>query len=363
MPPYAGRVTVSERSAIIVGGGVIGLASAYRLAQAGWDITLFDPALGGGATYAAAGMIAPLAEIAPGEEAGFRQQLGALNAWRLLGDELLELTGEPLRLVERGTLLVGFDASDRRLINQFVEVAEGFGVTIESLTRDDAPKIFCGVSARIESGLLLEGDAWLDPDQVVSLLLRANRLLGVEFVAERVIGASSNTDEVTVATKDASYRADAGLFATGAYELPDGLQTLATTEVRPVRGMTVRVQGLDRSDEPMLRAFVRGRPIYIVSRPGGYCVIGASSDEQRSLGIEVGELQRLLRDALDIIPELESATVIETRQGLRPATADLAPFIERIGERWLWSSGFYRHGVTLAPLAATDVAHAFEVHA
>ncbi len=76
----------------------------------------------------------------------------------------------------------------------------------------------------------------------------------------------------------------------------------------------------------------------------------ASSDERRSLGIEVGEFHRLLRDALDIVPELESATVIETRQGLRPATANLAPFIEQIGNRWFWSSGFYRHGVTLAPL-------------
>ncbi len=154
-PPYAGRVKASERSAIVVGGGVIGLASAYRFAQGGWRVTLLDPLLGGGATYAAAGMIAPFAEIAPGEEVGFRQQLGALNAWRLLGDELLELTGEQLRLVERGTLLVGFDAGDRRLINQFVEVAESFCVNVESLTREDDPHVFTGVSARIEGGLFL----------------------------------------------------------------------------------------------------------------------------------------------------------------------------------------------------------------
>jgi glycine oxidase len=91
----------------------------------------------------------------------------------------------------------------------------------------------------------------------------------------------------------------------------------------------------------------------MVSRFGGYCVLGATAEERADAVLEVGELQRLLRDALDIVPELETARVLETRMGLRPASADLEPFFEVLANKgWAWSSGYYRHGVTLAPLAA-----------
>jgi glycine oxidase len=91
----------------------------------------------------------------------------------------------------------------------------------------------------------------------------------------------------------------------------------------------------------------------MVSRSGGYCVLGATSEERSEPAIEVGEFQRLLRDALDIVPALETANLVETRMGLRPASKDLEPFFEVLaGGRWAWSSGHYRHGVTLAPIAA-----------
>ena len=129
--------------------------------------------------------------------------------------------------------------------------------------------------------------------------------------------------------------------------------------MRPVHGVTLRVRGLDRSAAPMVRAFVRGRPFYLVSRPGGYCVLGASSEERADVEVQAGELHQMLRDALDLVPELETAAVLETRVGLRPASADGRPFLERLEPKgWGWLTGYYRHGVTLAPLAA-DAALAF----
>ncbi|NUP29417.1 MAG: FAD-dependent oxidoreductase, partial [Nocardia sp.] len=52
----------------VVGGGVIGLAVAWRAAEAGWTVTLFDPAVGTGASWVAGGMLAPLSEGWPGED-------------------------------------------------------------------------------------------------------------------------------------------------------------------------------------------------------------------------------------------------------------------------------------------------------
>jgi glycine oxidase len=338
----------------VVGGGVIGVTSAFRLARAGWRVTLFDPSPGTGATWAAAGMIAPGAEISSGEEENYRQQLGALSAWREVSRDLYEVTGTELDLCENGTLLVGFDASDRRLIDQFEGVAHSFGAKPLRVLREDCDEMFEDVSAGIREGLFLASDAWVDPDQVVALLARANDALGVDVVRQQVLSASSQNNQVEVTTAEGSWRADVGILATGASPLPRGVAERVAKAVRPVRGTTVRVRGPDRSSRPMLRAYVRGRSFYMVSRPGGYGVLGASSDEHQDILVEVGELQRLLRDALDVVPSLESASFVETRQGLRPASNDLAPFFEIVQDRWAWSSGHYRHGVTLAPLAANQ---------
>jgi len=347
----------TPRSALVVGGGIIGLASAVRLGLEGHHVTLFDPSPGSGATWAAAGMIAPSAEIAPGEERNYRLQCGALDAWRDLNSSLRELVGDEVALFETGTLLVGWDASDRRLVERFVEVATDFGVDVPVVDQRSHPSLFEGLSGRIVDGRFIAGDAWLDPDQAVSLLRTALTRLGVEIVNESVRRVESDRDGVAAVTAGAVFRGSFGLLTTGASPLPKGAGASGANLVRPVRGMTARVQGLDRSQQPTVRAFVHGRTFYMVSRPGGYCVLGATSEERAEPAVEVGEFQRLLRDALDIVPALETANLLETRLGLRPASKDLEPFFEILaGGRWAWSSGHYRHGVTLAPLAARQAA-------
>jgi len=306
-------------------------------------------------------MLASTAEVSPGEEENYQLQLGALAAWRELSHDLYEVTGELVDVHESGTLLVAFDQSDRRLISQFEGVAQSYGAPFRRVLRENYEEMFEGVSAGIREGLFLVGDAWVDPDQAVAVLARANEALGVDVVRQLVLTASSQGDHVEVTTAEGVFRGDAGVLTTGAGPLPCGVADKVANVIRPVRGTTVRVQGLDRSSQPMVRAYVRGRSFYMVSRPGGYCVLGASSDEKQELLVEVGELQRLLRDALDIVPSLESASIIETRQGLRPASKDLAPFFEVVDARWAWSSGHYRHGVTLAPLAARQ-ALSFVLH-
>lgn len=338
------------------------MSSAFRLAREGWRVTLFDPTPGAGATWAAAGMIAPHGEISPGERDNYIRQRSALESWRLLAADLFDVTGEALAIVETGTLLVGLDAGDRRLVEQFALVAEEFGAACQRVSRATHESFFLGVSARVREGLYFPGDAWVDPDHVMSLLTRANERLGVSVVRETVTRASGSSQQVEAATATNTYRGDVGILATGSRALPEGVAQRVAHVVRPVRGMTLRVRGVDRSDQPVLRAYVRGRSCYLLSRPGGYCVVGASSDEQGELAIEVGELQRLLRDALDIVPALETAEVVETRQGLRPASKDLAPFLEVVDDRWAWLSGHYRHGVTLAPqssLEALEFARSF----
>ena len=346
-------MSIAAKSTIVVGGGIVGLTSAWRLARAGHDVVVIDPAPGRGATWAAAGMIAPNAEAAPGELANFELQRQALTAWQLLSQELIDVVGRGVDISVSGTLLTGWDAGDRRLIDQFRHVANGFGVNSARVLRDTHPELFIGLSDRISGGLLLEGDAWLDPDQAVSVLREGLEKLGVEVVTEQVNFIEGDSSGVRVNYHGGACRADVGILATGAFGLPEGATPTGEHSVRPVRGMTLRIDGIDRSAGPMVRCFVRGRPFYMVSRPGGYCVIGASSEERSGPFIEVGELQRLLRDALDVVPSLEACSLYETRVGMRPASTNLEPFFEVWPDRcWAWLSGHFRHGVTLAPVTA-----------
>ncbi len=345
----------TAKQALVVGGGVIGLTSAFRLAREGWRVSLFDPSLGRGATWAAAGMIAPIAEIGPGEEANYELQRGALSAWRAFASDLRQFSPEELTIEETGTLLVGWDGSDRRLVDQFAQVVAELGVVPRRVSRLEHPELFEGVTPRILDGLLVEGDAWLDPDEVVSLVRRANEELGVTVIEETVTSVCGDDDHVEAVTSSGSFVGDVGIIATGAGVLPAGAVVSGEHVVRPIHGITVRVRGIDRSAQPMIRSFVRGNTFYMVSRPGGYDVLGASSEERRERGAQVGEVQRLLRDGLDVVPSLETAVVLETREGNRPASDDLRPFFEVLADRrWAWSSGHFRHGVTLAPLAAAQ---------
>ena len=346
-------MNATPSSTLVVGAGIIGLMSAFRLATSGYDVTIFDPAPARGATWAAAGMLAPSGEIAPGEEDNYHLQRNAISMWRDVGDDLLALTGRHLDIHEEGTLLVGFDAGDRRLVQQYRQTAESFGAQCRLVSRTTSPQLFAHLSPRIADGLLLEGDAWLDPDQVVELLFDALARLNVRVVNEEVLSIASDDLGVSATTSSCAFSGAVGILATGSSGLPRDAIASGEHSVRPVHGVTLRVMGVDRSTLPTVRAFVRGRNFYMVSRPGGYNVLGATSEERSERVLQLGELQRLLRDALDVAPELETAAVVEHRVGLRPASADLQPFFETLQTKgWAWSSGHYRHGVTLAPLAA-----------
>jgi glycine oxidase len=346
-------VQFTPRSTLVVGAGIIGLTSAFRLAKAGHHVTLFDPAPAKGATWAAAGMLAPTAEIAPGEQENYRVQRSSLEMWRGIANELHTFTAEHLPIFDTGTLLVGYDASDGRLVGQFRNVATSFGATCMVVTREEKPDVFAFLSPRIDQGLMLPGDAWLDPDVAVRLLRLALVELGTQFIDEQVLSVQSHELGVTAVTETGAFAGDSGILATGAAPLPLGAISSGEHVARPVHGVTLRVRGIDRSAMPTVRAFVRGRNFYMVNRPGGYCVLGATVEERGAPGAQVGELERLMRDALDIVPELETAKFLEHRSGLRPASGNLEPFFEPLQSKgWAWSSGHYRHGVTLAPLAA-----------
>src|SRR3954470_5966360 len=79
---------------IVVGAGVIGLGIAWRLAQAGCAVTVYDRGEAGhGASWAAAGMLAAAVETEPGEEALLSLTLESQRLWPDFAGELQAAAG------------------------------------------------------------------------------------------------------------------------------------------------------------------------------------------------------------------------------------------------------------------------------
>src|SRR5487761_1238208 len=109
----APAVSSSSPDLLVIGAGIIGLASAWTVARAGAEVTVVDPDPGSGASFAAAGMIAPVSEAHFGEEALLQLNLRSARAWPAFADELEAATGAEIGYRRHGTLAVGFDAGDR----------------------------------------------------------------------------------------------------------------------------------------------------------------------------------------------------------------------------------------------------------
>jgi glycine oxidase len=150
------------------------------------------------------------------------------------------------------------------------------------------------------------------------------------------------------------------------------LEEAGLPEIRPVKGHILRLgpaagpttRGLaagPASAPPLLnrtvRALVHGRAIYLVPRPDGSLVVGATMEERgEDLGVRVGAVHELLSDARAIVPGVDELELLEAQTGLRPATPDNTPAIGWTNLPGVAvASGHFRNGMLLAPLTATTV--------
>ncbi|PVG81808.1 glycine oxidase ThiO [Nocardioides gansuensis] len=317
----------------ILGAGIVGLACADELVGRGHDVVVVDPAPGSGASFAAAGMLCPGGEAWHGEDDLLALCLEGVALWPEYAGRL----GVPL--TRTGTLLVGRDHGDLQLVERQAELLAGAGVAIQPLTRRELLAAEPGLDPRAAGGAVLPHDQAVDPRAVVAALLAR--------LGERVVSPGS----------PAAVPAEVEVLATGA-RLPAPYDAL----VRGVRGEILRVA----TDDPpahVVRGWARGEPVYVVPRPGTReVVIGATSEEHDEPPVAtVGGVRRLLLAAVDLVPALDRAELVEVTARDRPGTPDNLPLVGPSGDDGvLLAAGHHRHGVLLAPLTAVRLADHLE---
>lgn len=344
---------------VIVGGGVIGLAIAWRVSQAGKTVAVIDPAPATAASYAAAGMLAPISEARYGEEALLRLGLESLTRYPGFVAEVEAETGQAVGLRRDGTLIVATDAGDRDMLAELHAFQTKLGLAATLLTSRECRELDPALSPDIRCGLLVETDHSVDNRRLSAALLTAARSRGVDIhitrVTELSIGAASGH---VVRTEDAGeLTATTVVLAAGPWSsaLP-GVPAMDIPPVRPVKGEILRLTARPGGEVPRrsIRGFVNGREIYLIPRVDGELVVGATVEE---LGYDTtvrsGAVREMLRDARAVFPMVDELEFAEAIAALRPGSPDNAPIIGRTSTPGLLvATGHHRNGILLTPITA-----------
>jgi glycine oxidase len=344
----------------VLGGGLIGLAIAWRAALGGLSVHLADPEPGGGASTAAAGMLAPVTEAHYGEERLLELNLRSARRYPSFIEELTRGAKLPTGYDTRGTLAVAFDRDDRAVLAETAAYHRKLDLESTPLTGREARALEPMLAPGVQAGLLVERDHQVDNRLLHRALLDAATRAGVRIHRSRaaLIVENGRTRGLRLESGE-TLTADQVVLAAGcrSSEIP-GLPPDALPRVRPVRGQILR---LAMGTPPLLtrtiRAMVRGRYVYLVPRGHGELVIGATSDE---LGFDTsvtsGGVYELLRDAHEVVPGITELPLVESRTGLRPGSPDNAPLLGPTALPGLIAAtGHYRNGVLLTPITADAI--------
>ncbi len=376
----------------VIGGGVVGHGIAWAARRSGRSVALIDDAPGSGASWAAAGMLAPVSELHYQEEALLELMLESSRLWPAFAAGLEGGAGDTgtntgaatgTGYLTTPTLAVGADAADRRALADLRTVQQASGLAVEPLTVREArvrePLLSPGISCAFD----IPADHQVDPRR---LLARIGELLaadsGCQAIGRRAEGLVWRNGSVAGATLagGGSVRATEtivanGLGADALAGLPAGLRL----PLRPVHGDILRLRVPEKL-RPLLtstvRGLVRGVPVYIVPRQDGTVVIGATQREdapgenspagapaggdRACAAVSAGGVYQLLRDAMHLLPAVAELELLEATARARPGTPDNAPLLGRVAgpggqgdtAGLIIATGFFRHGILLTPAAA-----------
>jgi len=335
-----------KHQTIVVGGGVIGLLSAYGLADAGCSVTLLDAsATGTEASWAGGGIVSPLYPWR------YSTAITALAYWSQgyypgLGERLRQQSGVDPEVHETG--LYWLDLEDEHLALAWAQ-REG-----RPLHRVDMEKVHAAVpslGSDFSRAVYMSGVANVRNPRLLKALRGAlARMPNVRIVEHCAVSGFvlDGRQVVGINTSQGEMRADRVVVAAGAWS-GNLLATLGLElPVKPMKGQMI----LFKCAEDFLPSMVLAKRRYAIPRRDGHILVGSTLED---VGFDKtpteDALESLRATAIDLLPGLADAEVVKHWAGLRPASPEGLPFIGAVpGYEGLWlNCGHFRNGLVLAP--------------
>jgi len=330
---------VTQPDIAVVGGGLLGRCLAWRASRSGARVVLFDAGGSQGedsAAWVAAGMIAPATEAIDADAQIASMGTHSLELW----PQWLAELSLPVFYQDNGTLLLwrredaGEAVRARRML-----VSRQPEMCVESLTGAQINELEPDLGSRCLEGLYIPGEAQIDNRGLLKAVALALEEAGVECHWEAPV-QDGNLPNAGIVVDCRGMGAKSHL-----------------RDLRGVRGEIVRLQAPEIELNHILRLLHPRNPVYIVPRPEGKLVVGATSieSEDRSPASVRGVLE-LLTSAYWMLPALSEARILEFNTQLRPALPDNLPALQFDREqKVLHINGLYRHGFLLTPTIVEEV--------
>ncbi len=327
---------------LIIGGGVIGLATAVELRLRGATVTVLSRDFQAAASHAAAGMLAPQAEAIP--DSPMRELcLRSLALYPDWVSKLENLSGTSANYWACGILAPMFELPADR-------TSSASRIWLDQAAIQTAQP---GLSPDLVGGWWLPEEGQVDNRALAVALQQAALSLGVQIQAGVTVTAIQQRDGrvTTLKTPAGDWQAGHYLLAAGAWS-----QSILPLPVQPRKGQMLALQAAGLQAE--LHRVLYGEEVYIVPRQDGRIVIGATNE---SVGFTPQNtpagLQTLLNTALRLCPMLRDLPIQECWWGFRPATPDELPILgSSLCDNLTLATGHYRNGILLTPITATLIA-------
>ncbi|PAX51283.1 glycine oxidase ThiO [Brunnivagina elsteri] len=328
---------------LIIGGGIMGLATAIALKMRGCNVTILSRDFQAAATYAAAGMLAPEAEQVQGAMRELCLRSRCLYPEWI--SKLEEITG-----INSGYWACGI----------LVPVYQGQGEQKSHLSgnwldKQTIHQYQSGLGQDVIGGYWYPEDAQVDNRRLAEVLFAAAQSLGVELKENVTVeGIQQRQGQViAVQTNHGVICAEHYILATGAWS-----NELLPLPVRPRKGQMLSVIVPEYLPELPLNRVLFGEEIYIVPRRDKKIIIGATVEDvgftpnNTPIGIE-----SLLQKAIRLFPELKDYAIAQMWWGYRPATPDELPILgESPLKNLTFATGHHRNGILLAPITSVLIA-------
>ncbi|HXF31900.1 MAG TPA: glycine oxidase ThiO [Solirubrobacterales bacterium] len=347
--------------AVFVGGGVIGLAGAWRAAQGGARVCVLERAEPpAGATDVAAGMLAPVGELSFGEPELLSMMLAAAKLWPGFVAELEAASGEGAGYLANGALVVALDRDEAGELRRRHELQQELGLETEWLTPRRCRGLEPGLTTSFVGGVHAPGDASVDPRRLALALAAALRAAGGELHTGTEVVDGLWEGERLVGVRAApvgDVYADAVVLCNGAWSgQTPWLPPEARPRVRPVKGEVIELK--PREEGPVASRNVASERVYLVPREDGRLVVGATQEERGfDTTVTAGGVHELLREAYRVLPDIAEMELAGMIAGLRPGTPDNLPIVGRGAvDGLVLATGHFRNGILLAPLTGEAVA-------
>jgi glycine oxidase len=340
---------------------VIGLCCAWRAAQRGARVVVLDRAQPpAGATRVAAGMLAPIGELAFGEPELLRMTLAGAEIYPDFVAELEAASGMSTGYVRQGALHIALDRDEAAELRRVHDLQRSLGLSAEWLPPRRCRQLEPGLTPSFNGGVHAPQEAVVDPRRLSLALLEALAETGAEVrsgveVSESLLDGERIEGVRTAAGEE--LRAGAVVLACGAWSGQTAwLPERARPPVRPVKGQILELRA--PAGEQLCERIVASERVYLAPRPDGRLIVGATTEERGfDETVTAGGVHELLREAYRLLPEVAEAELVEAMASLRPGTPDNLPLIGPGAlESLILACGHYRNGILLAPLTGDAVA-------